>query len=1182
MTIVEELRTNRESGAKRLEVEYKGGLMTLARRFCADEGDAEELVNRTFVAVVEGIDDYLEQSAFFGWMCQILSNIHAKDIRRKSHGIVVCPGDVPDVIDENAEGRIFQEIDASLLHDAIENLPQEMQEAVVLHYFTGLSVQKIAKFLAIPEGTVKSRLHYARLALGAKLGANMRKPGGRAVLVALALCGLTALGAGIYSLASGGDASTKRPQDDAAAGRIVDASLPDPSDSPDSSGMTGWLGMTGWTGDLQPSNLDLQPPATDNFQLSTFQLSTSQGETMNLTTTTRAAALLAAATFAAFPASAGETIAYWPFGTNGFHDVSGNGHDLTSTTVTESDAGYITLDGTSQFLTTASALDLSGEAAVTFECWTRSTGKKGNGILFSTTSPSRTSAGSFVMYYTGRLQSQLGMGTNWQIDYTDSTAAMDDGAWHHVAYVIDPSQTGEDATRLYLDGIQMKNAGGQTGAVPALLNQVLHIGGGSAYSSGSNFFTGFIDDVRISRGALPPDQFLKYPTVGKAMNAESSDLPVVAYWPFGGKGGKDATGNGFDLTMNGVPMTSGTPSPDYNNYAKTNYYNGNFPFSAFSKTGLTLECFAKTDSSGGGMAGSLLETTTAYYNNTGAFQLRFEASSSYKTATAYFLASGKSGSNPKYIQSPTTEELFGALNDGKWRHYAIVYDPSKTGSGIVTFYVDGVAAPTTADNADQSAFALLDAKLYLARRDIASGTGSAPFYGSIDDVRITAGALTPDQFLPARSAGSTVALYRFDRETLEDLSGNGNALVNEGNATFGDGGHAASGTGIVLDGSTQWLHTLNGIDLSHTKAATIEFDYQTGWPGGWGTGTKICPFVATEDVDAVGGLTIYNPGSAIQAQWRAVASGAWRTDKSADFSNGYHEGRYTMDISASPQTALFVDGAKASVAQDNTVSLANLGSQVLHFGHGPNYVSERYLKGKFCRIAISDVALAQGDFVLDNLVDPEAKRTLAYWNFSGSEDKSGNGHDLAESGTSRRNGAIVLDGSASVATVNTLNLSGLTQATIECFVLFGGTPASGTLFGMGSGAGSFAVAADATAGTLSGSFMPYDHLAASNGGSTALAPLAGKKTWHHVALVIDRTQPGADAVRFYVDYARATPAGRAWDAAARMLDGTLSVGTGFTGRIDDLRVSAGALAPDEFIQPAARTESADAFTMVIR
>ena len=41
MTIVEELRKDRENGAKRLESEYRAGLLTLARRLCADEGDAE-------------------------------------------------------------------------------------------------------------------------------------------------------------------------------------------------------------------------------------------------------------------------------------------------------------------------------------------------------------------------------------------------------------------------------------------------------------------------------------------------------------------------------------------------------------------------------------------------------------------------------------------------------------------------------------------------------------------------------------------------------------------------------------------------------------------------------------------------------------------------------------------------------------------------------------------------------------------------------------------------------------------------------------------------------------------------------------------------------------------------------------------------------------------------------------
>jgi len=229
---------------------------------------------------------------------------------------------------------------------------------------------------------------------------------------------------------------------------------------------------------------------------------------------------------------------------------------------------------------------------------------------------------------------------------------------------------------------------------------------------------------------------------------------------------------------------------------------------------------------------------------------------------------------------------------------------------------------------------------------------------------------------------------------------------------------------------------------------------------------------------------------------------------------------------------------------------------------------------------------ASVDFVLDNLPpNPETKATLAYWDFKGFDDKSGAGIDLEVSeGWRKRQGALDLDGAASVATDGTLYLADLTQATIECFVRFGDVPSSGTIFSMGSGVGSFAVAV--TNDALTGSFIPYDHLAASNGGTTPIAPLAGK-TWHHVALVIDRTKPGADAVRFYVDYERVTPAGRAWDKTATMLDGTLVVGadstrTGgfFTGRIDDLRVSAGALETSEFIQ--VRTEEVDGTRIIVR
>lgn len=197
MDIVEELRQDREKGAKRLESEYKAGLMTLAMRFCTDQSDAEELVNRTFAEVVDGIDDYLEQSAFFGWMCQILKNLHSLDVRRKSNQCEVFSGDVPDTVDGDAQYAIYSSLDRSIVRVAIETLEPDEREALLLHYFMDIPVKRMAKILATSEGTVKRRLHYARKALAVKLGVavkkcGIKKPAVAIIAIALMLLGLTA------------------------------------------------------------------------------------------------------------------------------------------------------------------------------------------------------------------------------------------------------------------------------------------------------------------------------------------------------------------------------------------------------------------------------------------------------------------------------------------------------------------------------------------------------------------------------------------------------------------------------------------------------------------------------------------------------------------------------------------------------------------------------------------------------------------------------------------------------------------------------------------------------------------------------------------------------------------------------------------------------------------------------
>ena len=196
ISIAEEIRNDREKGAKRLESEYKEGLLVFARRICPNESDAEALVYRTFEEVIEGIDGYTEKSAFFGWMCKILVNCHAKDVRRKSNRTITVTGNLPDVADEYSAERVFASVDSSILRDAITRLPKEMKDAVILHYFMEMSLKEIAAFLAVPIGTVMSRLHYARLALKQRLAAQLKKPA-VALIAALLLFGATAAVVGL-------------------------------------------------------------------------------------------------------------------------------------------------------------------------------------------------------------------------------------------------------------------------------------------------------------------------------------------------------------------------------------------------------------------------------------------------------------------------------------------------------------------------------------------------------------------------------------------------------------------------------------------------------------------------------------------------------------------------------------------------------------------------------------------------------------------------------------------------------------------------------------------------------------------------------------------------------------------------------------------------------------------------
>jgi hypothetical protein len=280
--------------------------------------------------------------------------------------------------------------------------------------------------------------------------------------------------------------------------------------------------------------------------------------------------------------------------------------------------------------------------------------------------------------------------------------------------------------------------------------------------------------------------------------------PAFAYYPFGANGPNDATGNGNDLEWKNWQSSS----PSY--LDGTMLLNGScslqsprdFPFSQFTRSGLTFECFFRTTYTASDAI--LMETSGNYNSNIGTFIICLQNSS-----TEVFSALRTDGGRNAEVSTGTP-----AANDGRWHHVALVYDPAKTGEDLVVSYLDGVKLPTSGSYTDSNLWMIRDNSFFVGARANYQLYATAEF----DDVRIMPYALSPSEFQKAPSVNAPVAHWNFGSATpLVDITGNGNDLVNTG-VTFADGA-------AVFTGSGQYLKTASTLDLSVYRHVTIECRY---------------------------------------------------------------------------------------------------------------------------------------------------------------------------------------------------------------------------------------------------------------------------------------------------------------------------------------------------------------------
>lgn len=131
--------------------------------------EAEDLVQETFVAAMRSFHRFQKGTNCRAWLIKIMYNVLSK--RRRSESRLHLVADAESQMAETVafEPPIAQHITEQEVLDALERLPLQFQEVVILSDVEDMTYKEIAEALSIPTGTVMSRLHRGRRLLRAQL-----------------------------------------------------------------------------------------------------------------------------------------------------------------------------------------------------------------------------------------------------------------------------------------------------------------------------------------------------------------------------------------------------------------------------------------------------------------------------------------------------------------------------------------------------------------------------------------------------------------------------------------------------------------------------------------------------------------------------------------------------------------------------------------------------------------------------------------------------------------------------------------------------------------------------------------------------------------------------------------------------------------------------------------------------
>ena len=177
--VIENCKAGDEKAFAEIVLHRQKKVFNIAYRMLGNSEEAKDLAQDVFISVFESIKDLKEEIKFDGWLTQITLN-HCRNrwkyLKRRQYfssdslddPIETEDGSVPRAVydpSDNPEILFEKKMIQQWIQRGLMELKEDRRELLVLREFQGFSYEEMSESLGLPEGTIKSKLHRARMDL---------------------------------------------------------------------------------------------------------------------------------------------------------------------------------------------------------------------------------------------------------------------------------------------------------------------------------------------------------------------------------------------------------------------------------------------------------------------------------------------------------------------------------------------------------------------------------------------------------------------------------------------------------------------------------------------------------------------------------------------------------------------------------------------------------------------------------------------------------------------------------------------------------------------------------------------------------------------------------------------------------------------------------------------------------